>query len=270
MEQWRYYNHALIPTTPPHIAPNTDGLRERLKKEKSALFARWTEDFDCGYETDWWYVIKDTPFDLSALKAKRRYEINKGIKNFEVRKIDPKEYKEEIYEIQIKAYSQYPEKYRPTVVREKLFQAIDFWQFSSVYGAFHLESGTMVGYAALNQKECYVDYAVHKVIPEYEPFAINAAIVYKILVDCEELLTSGGYLCDGARNIIHETGFQDYLEKYFGFRKAYCKLCIRYKPLIGVAVKFTFPFRKILQRMGSIGLVHKVNGILKMEEAKRR
>ena len=39
------------------------------------LLARWTEDFDCGYETEWWYVIKDTPLDLSKLKKKRRYDI---------------------------------------------------------------------------------------------------------------------------------------------------------------------------------------------------
>ena len=50
---------------------------------------------DCGYETNWWYVVKDTPFDLNSLKAKRRYEINKGIKNFEVIDIDPKNYSED-------------------------------------------------------------------------------------------------------------------------------------------------------------------------------
>ena len=52
------------------------------------LLARWTSDWDCGYETEWWYCIKDTPFDISTLKSKRRYEINKGNKNFEVREIN--------------------------------------------------------------------------------------------------------------------------------------------------------------------------------------
>lgn len=40
--------------------------------------ARWTSSFDCGHETNWWYVIKDTPFDINELKKKRRYEIRKG------------------------------------------------------------------------------------------------------------------------------------------------------------------------------------------------
>ena len=37
------------------------------------------------------------------------------------------------------------------------------------------------------------------------------------------------YICDGERNILHETSFQNYLEKYFGFRKAYCKLNLKYR-----------------------------------------
>ena len=56
---------------------------------KKALFARWTSEFDCGYETNWWYVIKDKEFDLSALKSNYRYKINKGNKNFDVRVINP-------------------------------------------------------------------------------------------------------------------------------------------------------------------------------------
>lgn len=45
-------------------------------------FARWTDNFDCGYETEWWYCIKDEPFDISKINSKKRYEINKGKKNF--------------------------------------------------------------------------------------------------------------------------------------------------------------------------------------------
>lgn len=269
MSEWKYYNHALIPTTPPHETPATSDISKLLKKEKRALLARWTEDFDCGYETDWWYVIKDTPFDLSVLKAKRRYEINKGIKNFEVKVIDPGEHKPEIFEIFKKAYEQYPEKYRPKVERESLFAAIDDWSFAAVYGAFHRDSGKLVGVAGLNRKECYVNYAIHKVIPEYESLAVNAAIVYEICSDHQELFASGGYLCDGARNILHETGFQDYLEKYFGFRKAYCKLRIRYKGIVWAAVKLLYPVRRILYKRDNVSAVHKINGIMKMEEIVR-
>ena len=99
LEQWFYYNHAALPQTPPHIEPDTTCIEtgEIWKiPGGSPLLARWTTDFDCGYETNWWYVIKESPFDISTLKAKRRYEINKGIKNFRVVEINPFEYKEDL------------------------------------------------------------------------------------------------------------------------------------------------------------------------------
>lgn len=127
----------------------------------------------------------------------------------------------------------------------------------------------MLGYAVLNRKGNYIYYAVHKVVPQYESLSINAAIVNRILVDHNDFLASDGYICDGARNILHETGFQDYLEKYFGFRKAYCKLHTQYRPLVKLAVKLLYPVRKCLYKMDGNSFVHKVNGILKMEEVVR-
>lgn len=41
------------------------------------LLARWTTDWDCGHKTQFWYVIKDDMYDISVLKRKRRYKINK-------------------------------------------------------------------------------------------------------------------------------------------------------------------------------------------------
>ena len=125
---WKYYNHAAIPITPPHIKPDTRPLADGTiwkMSQGTPLFACYTSDFDFPQPTNWWYVIKDTPFDISALKAKRRYEINKGIKNFVVKKIDPIDYKEEIYEVQVAAFSAYPKKYRPTVDKKQFLEEID-------------------------------------------------------------------------------------------------------------------------------------------------
>lgn len=270
---WRVYNQALLPTMPPHVEPDISEIKEKgfwRERERERVFlVRWVSDWDCQEQTNWWYVIKDTPFDIGALKSKRRYEINKGNKNFSVKEIDPRMYKKEIYKIQKQAYMAYPEKYRPQVHQEKLFKEIDAWPFYKVYGAFHAETGEMVGYAALNRKEDYIYYAVHKTVPAMETLGINASIVHKILVEHESFLISGGYISDGSRNILHETGFQNYLEKYFGFRKAYCKLHIVYRPSVLIAVRMLYPFRKLLYAMDKISMIHKINGVLKMEEAVR-
>mgnify|MGYP003293184542 CR=1 FL=1 len=270
IEGWKYYNHAAIPTTAPHEEVNLNPINNKsIWNMKGVLLARWTSDFDCKEETNWWYVIKDTPFDISKLKAKRRYEINKGNKNFEVCKINPLEHKEELYKVTVEAYKSWPERYRPNVQYEAFVKSIKNWVGGVVYGAYHREESKLCGYAILTSHKDYIDFNVLRVIPEYEKYAINAAVICHILSDNTDFLTTGGYICDGSRSIRHETAFQDYLEKYFGFRKAYCHLHITYKPFVSLTIKILYPFRKLLGKFDTIGIVHSVIALLKMEEVMR-
>lgn len=265
---WTYYNHAMIPSTPPNIVPDLSPLKDGTiwKLEgKRVLLTRWTSDFDCGKETNWWYVIADKPFNLQSIKAKRRYEINKGLNNFEVRKINPADYTEDIYEIQVAAFSAYPEKYRPTVDRDSFIENVSHWEKENVYGAFYKENGKLCGYSYITIKSNFINFDVLKTIPSYEKFGLNAALVYRLVDDCNELLSNGGFICDGERSINHETAFQDYLEKYFNFRKAYCTLNIAYNPKIKWLVKMLYLFRKLLLKFDNISKIHLVNALLKME-----
>ena len=271
MEGWRYYNHAMIPTAAPHEIVKTTCVQDESiwEENKNAFLARWTTDFDCGHETNWWYVIKDTPFDISALKSKRRYTVNKGIKNFTVKEIDPSEHACAIADVRSAAITDIPKKYRVSFDKEEFVQDIKTWRFYKVYGAFDNESGMLCAYAILSRMEKYISFDVLKSVPESESKGVNAATVAQFLTDHAAFFTDGGYICDGARNILHETHFQDYLEKYFGFRKAYCKLHVAYNPKIAWAVKLLYPFRRILKMFGGIGIVHKINGILDMESITR-
>lgn len=86
-----------------------------------------------------------------------------------------------------------------------------------------------------------------------------------ILEHYNDRLSKEFYIVDGERNILHETAFQNYLEKYFGFRKAYCKLHIQYRRGVGVIVRILFPFRKLIGRM-NFNKAKLVSGVLRMEE----
>ena len=146
------------------------------------------------------------------------------------------------------------------------------WNFYKVYGAYSVEDNSLCGYACLNRRNLegnHINFTLMKAIPDKEKFGLNAAMVNKILVDHEEFLNSGGYICDGARSINHETAFQDYLEKYFGFRKAYCNLHVVYRPPVRVLINMMYPFRKLLKKFSSARIVGKLNALLKMEEIKR-
>ena len=274
IEGWRYYNHAAIPLTPPHIEPNMspleDGTIWNIEGE-NPLFVSYTTDFDLPEATDWWYVIKNTPFDISSLKAKRRYEINKGIQNFEVKQIDPCAYKEEIYQVLIAAYSAYPKKYRPKVDKNALFEEIETWKDGTVLGAFFRASGelTSVSFLPKERNGC-VDFRMMRSNPMFEKYAVNAALVNGIVCYYDAFLSSGGYICDGSRSVNHETAFQDYLEKYFGFRKAYGRLHVVYNPKVKWLIKALFPFRGLLLKFDRIGLLHKLNSVLRMDEISRK
>lgn len=268
IEGWKYYNHAAIPTTAPHEEPNLKPIKDgSIWKLWGGipLFARWTTDWDCGYETNWWYVIKDTPFDIASLKAKRRYEITKGLRNFDIRMIAPVDYIEEIYQVTVAAYSGWPSKYRPKVEYEPFKKSIKGWQ--TVFCAFSHEN-ILQGYAVVDEYDNFANFSMLRTNPSMEKFAVNAALVYGILEYYNHKLETGCfYICDGSRSIRHETLFQDYLEKYFGFRKAYCKLHINYRKYVRIMIKLLYPLRGLIR--GRTRLGSKIKGILKMEEFSR-
>lgn len=268
IDGWKYYNHAAIPTTEPHETPDISAVTDGRIWEISGgapYLVRWTTDFDCGYETEWWYCIKDTPFDLSRIKAKRRYIVNQGLKHFDVKKINPIDYKRELYEIQVASFSVYPKKYRPNVNEGAFKQSIDDWKNFVVFGAFFRETGELCGYSILKEYNNWADFSVQKTKPAFEKYQINAALVFGILERYNTKLGDNFYICDGARNVFHETAFQDYLEKYFEFRKAYCKLNLIYRQPLGVVVALLMPLRKMLNRLDYFPAIHAVNGIIKMQ-----
>lgn len=276
VQGWKYYNHAMIPTCAPHeepdLTPIQDGSIWKVHKGGTPVLARWTTDWDCGYETEWWYVIKDTPFDITLLKAKRRYEIRRGEKYFDVKPIDPKEYIDALFEVQQEAFLAYPPKYRPIADREAFYKAARRWgtERVSVFGAFWRETGELCGYSLVNVNDGYLGLSVQKTKPRYEKYQISAALVYAILGKYRALLDGGCYIADGARNILHETQFQDYLGKYFGFRRAYCRLHVAYNPKYRWIICLAYPFRKLWRKFDGISIVHSLNAILKMEEIVRK
>lgn len=109
--RWIQYGLWQTPDIYPHEAQHI----EQAEWKKNSFVARWIEAFDCKEATQYWYCIKDISFDLKAIKAKLRYEINKGNKNYYVKTIDPKRYADEIYDV----YYESLEGYDNPVVEEK-------------------------------------------------------------------------------------------------------------------------------------------------------
>lgn len=271
MSKWIYYNHALKPDLAPSETVDEADINKagfwKMRGGGISLFASWVTDFDSDRETAWWYCIKDTPYDISALKAKRRYEINKGLKNFTVEIINPTKYKRELFAINVEAYKSYPPQYRPKINEDIFYEGIKHWEFD-VFGAFEKNTGELRGYALLKKHKVNIDFGTLRVMPEYEKQGINAALVASVCEYYNDDIKNGMYLNDGSRPIIHETNFQEYLEKYFGFRKAYCKLHVCYRFPVGLAVRILYPVRNIIRTKNPT--LNRMKSLLKMEEYKRK
>ena len=254
--EWEYYNHALVPTLPPHMDPDTSWMKDSTKwKEyaggKTPLFARWVSDFDCSEETQWWCIIKDTPFDIMSLKSNRRSLITRGLKRVDVKVIVPADYADQMANILIKEWKYYDDSYEEGNDRQE--QTEEFKKLtrenlgnSEYLGAFLKDTDTMIGYAIYNLFDDWIEYSVVKTDPEYLNTQVNAALAY---FGVERYMRPGiKYIHGGWRTMIHESNYQEYLLKNFGFRKAYCKLHIQYRPLMKLAVNVLYPFRGIIKK----------------------
>lgn len=70
------------------------------------------------------------------------------------------------------------------------------------------------------------------------------------------------FVNDGARSITNHSNVQPFLIDAFNFRKAYCRLNIKYKWWFGIIVKTLYPFRIFTK-------TPKVQAILNMEAMAR-
>lgn len=279
-KEWEYYNHALVPTTAPDVAPDISWMKDRKMWKKLAdgkypLFARWITDFDCHEDTGWWYCIKDDPFDLSSLKYKRRRVINQGLQWVEVKWILPCEYAELMADINLAARLGYGESLDVEKEKSVLVQ-----EFSSIYdleslgnreylGAFLKESDKMIGYGIYEIFNDWVDQSVIKTHPDYLKYNVNAAMVYYAIEHYMGEKSSIKYISNGSKNISHKTNYHEYLMKYFGFRKAYCRLHVRYRTWVHIVIALFYPFRNLLKRFSGNTLIHQLVGVLTMEEIVR-
>lgn len=274
--EWEYYNHALVPTLPPHIDPDISWMKDsdRWKEYaggKMPLFARWVSNFDCTEDTEWWCIIKDTPFDIMSLKSNRRSLITRGLKRVDVKVIIPADYAEQMSNILVKEWKYYDDSYEEGNDRQKLtddFKKLTMKNLGNAeyLGAFLKDTDTMIGYAIYNLFDDWIEYSVVKTDPEYLNTQVNAALAY---FGVERYMRPGiKYIHGGWRTMIHESNYQEYLMKNFGFRKAYCKLHIQYRPLMQIAVNVLYPLRGMIKKVKN-KWIYTVWCVLQQEEIRR-
>lgn len=267
---WSLYNGALVPDVPPHIEIKLSGEQAKnLLRKSKAYFLRWTSDYDCGFETEWWYIIRDKSINLDEFDSKRRLEIKKGIKRCIVKKVDAEYIARNGYEVYKSAFDSYDtfqepagqEEFYNRMMSRKGNQNYDFWV------AINKTNSKIVGYI-MNRvgEECCI-YSTGKFSPDYLKDNVPQALVYEMT---NYYLNELGlkYVCAGARNISHKTNVQEFLIHKLHFRKAFCKLNIVYNPMIKIMVNVLYPFRNVISKIDT-DLCNKVTVLLRQEKIRK-
>ena len=268
---WKYYNHAAIPTTPPHINPDTSCVNDGTiwKIDGSPLLARWTTDFDCDYETNWWYLIKDTKFDFEDISSKNQKSIRQALKKCDVQKIVFSENMDQIYSCYLSAYAKY-ENADNMMEKEQFINFCNSQEdYIEYWGGYDKESGCLIGYLMVGVFDNYVELKIAKFNPEHSNKRVSDALYFTVL-DYYLNSCSKKYVSSGARNINHKTNTQEYKIKRFGFRKAFCKLHVEYNPKVKILMRIAYPFRKVFKKLDHITFLHQVNSIFLMDEISRQ
>jgi hypothetical protein len=267
MTNWRKYNGALIPDQPPHIEiDDSDSLIKKKISDNNVFFARWTSDFDCDKETNFWHVIQDTPLEINDYSPKTRNQIRRSLKKCNVKKVKKEEIIKFGYNSYYSAFQKYNTYLSPLSEDEFICSILLLgaeWEFWGIYDLNEM----MIGYSQNKIVKDYCDYSIMKFHPDYLKSRPSEALIYTMN---QYYLNERNfrYINDGARSISHDTNIQEFLIKKFKFRKAYCKLNIIYNSRIGFLVKFLYSFRLPLKLL-NFGPFVKLNILLNQEKIRR-
>ena len=207
--------------------------------------ALWTYDFDAD-ESDWWWIVAEAPYTLESLGKKIRYDVRQGLKNCEVRVISAEFLGREGYDCYRAAMTRRPQS---VALAEKSFRervpAYDRNQAYEIWGVFFEKK--IVGYSVCR----VIDNVVHQgeavFDPSYFKYRTSYALIH-VITDYYLNRQRAAYLTTGMRSISHETDYQNYLIKKFGYRKAYCKLGLCYSPsfyMLTQVVRYFAPLWKL-------------------------
>lgn len=263
LNDFEIYRHAWRYNLAPDCEPELSDSQCKELLRYGGWFVRNTFDFDQKEESEFWYLIKDSFGGMEELSYNVRRRIRKALSVFDYKIIDKQTVREQGYSIIKATYQDYKVKDR-YMSRKKYDKYMDdrdeneyeFW------GVFEKESQNLVGWCMVHIFGDSCEYDILAVLPGYKR---NGTYPYYGLFYKRNEYYLGErkfkYVSDGSRSITEHSNIQSFLEQNFKFRKAYCKLKVRYKWWFGAIVKMLYPFRKLIKNRN-------VRGVMLMEGVK--
>jgi hypothetical protein len=267
---WSLYNGALVPEAPPHAEIMLTGEQaKKLLRKSKAYFLRWPSDYDCGFETEWWYIVRDKGFNLDELSSKRRLEIKKGLNRCIVKKVDAEYIAKNGYEVFARAFASY-DTFQKHARQEEFCNRMMSRQGNPIYdfwAAFNKNDGKLIAYFMNRVGAEYCMYSTGKFNPDYLSDNVHHALVYEMTnYYINELGLK--YVSAGARSISHKTNVQEFLIHKLHFRKAFCKLNVIYNPWVRFMVNILYPYRNVISKIDT-DVCNKITVLLRQEKIRK-
>ena len=260
---WRVYRGSLIPAllVPEFVGVDAETVG-RLLNESRAFLMRWSSH-PSDQETPWWWTVCDE-YGLSLLSSKMRNQIKRGYKECSTRRIPAQWLAGFGYECYAAAFGRYghatpasQDDFKAHILRKADYESVfQYW------GVFVMDR--LVGYT-----ECVVEEGKGVVtsVIKYDPDYLRHYPSYAMMDTLMgHYVTERGLpMNNGTRSISHDTNMQDFLLK-FGFRRRYCRLNVKYRRPVALAIMLLYPFRKHLPDWQA---GHSIRALLFQEELRR-
>lgn len=223
----------------------------RVMKALNVLGVLCTDGFRQAESQEWYAVISDRPLSLSEMSSKQRQHVRRGLRECEVRRLDPDYIVREGYEVFARAFERYRPPVRPpwseAQFRQYVASAKGYDDIVHFWGAFRdkrLIALRMVDVYGKIEATCHMT----KLHPDYLKAYPFYAMVHQMN---EYYLKQEGmqYVNDGWRSMSHDTSIQSLLIDGFGFRKAYSNLHVHWGGRLSLWLKATFPLRNQIGRL---------------------
>ena len=263
MQDYKLYKGAWIFIRDPHLEIKLSKAEMIGLLKLGGIIFRNTYNFDCQEETEFYYVIKDSFGGMSDIPSKYRGCVRKALEKFEYKRVDKDYLKKYGYPVYVKAAEAYRVKSTLPTEQEFLDRINACEENFDLWACEDKETKELVAFAINKVLEESVDYSTMKFEPKVmAKHHSSYGLIYEMnryyLEEC-----GLKYVNDGARSITEHSNIQSFLIKKFHFRKAYCRLNIKYKWWFGIIVKLLFPFRKLIP-------ILKVRAVLEMHGMQNR
>lgn len=246
MNDYKLYKGAWVYQGKPHEETRLTSQQMKGLLKQGGVMVRNCYDFDCQEITSYWWIIKSKFVDISLFNKKNRKYIEKAYSLLDIGEITKERMIKEAYFVYKAAFTKYSIHTRQQSQSEFVNGILNADDNIHYWGASVKETGQLVAFVICKVYDDICEYMTSKADPSFLPKYYPLYGLYYARDEYYLNQLKLKYVISGARTITEHSNIQTFLQDKFYFRKAYCKLWIKYVWWLKIIVDILYPFRNII------------------------